>query len=119
MCHSIIEFHKKIEKLITKIFDNTKELKQKQIKSKSHLQELIDTVNFSTKEFDKYRQKKKRERKIMNNLLENVSMLAKKVDDHLEAVEKYEQVSRCNCLLMHQISEKKQENTVKFVQSNK
>ena len=43
----------------------------------------------------------------MNNLLENVSMLAKKVDDHLEAVEKYEQVSRCNCLLMHQISEKK------------
>lgn len=46
-------------------------------------------------------------------------MLAKKVDDHLEAVEKYEQVSRCNCLLMHQISEKKQENTVKLVQSNK
>ena len=45
---------KKVEKQITQIFDNTNELKEKQIKGESHLQELSDAVDFITKKFDKY-----------------------------------------------------------------
>ena len=32
MCHNIIELHKKIEKQTTHMFDDTNELKEKQIK---------------------------------------------------------------------------------------
>ena len=54
---------KKLKKQITQIFDNTNELKEKQIKGESHLQELSDAVDFITKKFDKYEGKEKREKK--------------------------------------------------------
>ena len=66
--------------------------------------------DFITKKFDKYKQEKKEREKIINNLMENVAKLTKKVDDLTEAVEKQEQYSRHNCLLIHGIPEKKQEN---------
>lgn len=48
-------------------------------------------------------------------MTENVSRLAQKVDEHSGAVEKQEQHSSCNCLLLlHGILEKKQENTDKL-----
>ena len=43
-------------------------------------------------------------------MTESDSQLAQKVDDFSEAVEKQEQYSRPNCLLLHGIPEKKQEN---------
>ena len=51
-----------MEKQITRIFDNTNELKEKQIKGESHLQELSDTVDFIIKKFDKYEQERKERR---------------------------------------------------------
>ena len=62
------ELHKKIEKQTTQIFDNTNELKEKQIKDESHLQELSDVVDFITKKSDKYKQEKKERQEIINNL---------------------------------------------------
>ena len=43
--------------------------------------------------------------------MENNFRLAQKVDDLSGAVEKQEQYSRCNCLLVHGIPKKKQQNT--------
>ena len=80
-----------MEKQITRIFDNTNELKEKQIKGESHLQELSDTVDFIIKKFDKYEQERKEREKIINNLTENVAKLTQKVDDLSEAAEKQEQ----------------------------
>ena len=97
---------KKMEKQITQIFDSTNELKQKQIKGKSHLQELSDAAYFITKKFDKYEQERKEREEIINNLTENVAKLTQKVDDLSESVEKQEQYSRRNCLLLHGIPEK-------------
>ena len=88
MCHNIIKLHKKIEKQITQIFDNTNELKEKQIKGESHLQELSDAVDFITKKFDKYEQERKEREEMINNLTENVSTVTQKVDDLSEAVKK-------------------------------
>ena len=82
---------KKMEKQITRIFDNTNELKEKQIKGESHLQELSDTVDFIIKKFDKYEQERKEREEIINNLTENVAKLTQKVDDLSEAAEKQEQ----------------------------
>ena len=42
--------------------------------------------------------------------MENVAKLTQKVDDLTEAVVKQEQYSRHNCLILHGIPEKKQEN---------
>ena len=54
---------KKMEKQITQIFDNTNELKEKQIKDKSQLQKPSNSVDFITKKFDKYKQEKKEREK--------------------------------------------------------
>ena len=100
-----------MKKQITHIFDNTNELKEKQIKGKSHLEERSDAVDFITKKFDKNKHERKEREKIISNLTENVAKLTQKVDDLSEAVEKQGQYSRRSCLLLHGIPEKKQENT--------
>ena len=69
---------KKMEKQITQIFDNTNELKEKQIKGESHLQELSDAADFVTKKFDKYEHESKKREEIINNLMENVAKLTQK-----------------------------------------
>ena len=102
---------KKVKKQITQILDNTNQLKEKQIKGESHLQELSDAVDFITKKFDKNKQERKQREEITSNLTENVAKLTQKVDDLSKAVEKQEQYSRRSCLLLHGIPEKKQENT--------
>ena len=54
---------KKMEKQITKIFDNTNELKEKQIKDESHPQELSDATDFINKELINTSKKQNREKK--------------------------------------------------------
>ena len=54
---------KKMEKQITQIFDNTNELKEKQIKDKSHPQELSDATDFINKELINTSKKQNREKK--------------------------------------------------------
>ena len=80
----------------------------------SHLQELSDVVDFITKKFDIYEKEIKEREEIINNLTKNVSRSRRKVDDLSAAVEKQEQYSKHNCLLLHGIPEKKQENTDKL-----
>ena len=101
MCHIITELLKKIEKQITHIFDNTNELKEKQIKDESHLLELSRAVDFITKTFDTYEQERKEREEIINNFTENVSRLAQKVDDLSEGVEKQTNIhdaTACHCM---------------------
>ena len=71
-CVAILLNIKKMEKQITQISDNTKKLKEKQIKSKSHLREQDHSVDFITKKFEKYKQERKEREEIINNLTENV-----------------------------------------------
>ena len=54
---------KKMEKQITQIFDNTNELKEKQIKDESHPQELSDATDFINKELINTSKKQNREKK--------------------------------------------------------
>ena len=68
-------------------------------------------MDFITKNFDKYEKKRKEREEIINKLMENIAKLIRKVGDLSEAVEKQEQYSRYNCLLLHGILKKKQENT--------
>ena len=63
VCQNSIELHKKIEKQMTHTFSNTNKLKEKQIKVKSHLQELSNAVDFIIKKFDKYKQERKEREK--------------------------------------------------------
>ena len=83
-----------MEKQVTQIFDNTNELKEKQIKGESHLQELSDAVDFIIKKFDKYEQERKEKEETINILKENVAKITQKVDHLSEAVEKQEQYSK-------------------------
>ena len=67
-------------------------------------------MNFITKKFDTFEQKRKEREEIINYLTENISRLVQKADD-LAAVEKQEQCARRNCLLLHGIHKKKKKNT--------
>ena len=67
-------------------------------------------MDFITKKPDKYVQERKEREEIINNLTENVAKLTQKVNVLSEAVEKQQQYSRRNCLLLHGITEKKQQN---------
>ena len=58
------------------MFDDANELKEKQIKGESHLQELSDAVDFITNKFDTHKQEGKEREEIINNLTEIVSRLA-------------------------------------------
>ena len=52
-----------MEKQITQIFDNTNELKEKQIKDESHPQEFSDATDFINKELINTSKKQNREKK--------------------------------------------------------
>ena len=58
-----LNYIKKIEKPISDILENTNELKEKQFKGKSHLQELSNAVDFITKNFDTYKKERKERQK--------------------------------------------------------
>ena len=68
-------------------------------------------MDFITKKFDKYEQERKGREEMVNNLTENFGKFIQNVDDLSDVVEKQEQYSRRNCLLLRGIPEKKQENT--------
>ena len=48
---------KNVEKQITQIFQNTKEMKEGQIKDEKQLAELMEAVNFISNKFDEYKKK--------------------------------------------------------------
>ena len=98
---------KKIERQITQILDNTNELKEKQFKDKSHLLDLRMLWIFLPRSLINTKQEKKHREEIINNLTENFAKLIQNVDDLSNAVEKLEQYSRRNCLLLSGTPKKK------------
>ena len=50
---------KNVEKLITQIFDNTKEMKERQNKAEKQLAELTEAIDFISNKFDEYEKDRK------------------------------------------------------------
>ena len=66
---------------------------------------MNEVVNFISTKFNHYEKERKEREQIMKNLQEHVSVMNKKVENLEKEIDKHEQCSRQNCLLVHGIVE--------------
>ena len=100
-----LEAIKGIELKIRHLFELANKTNKSQIKGKSQLVDLKKSVDLISTQFDEYEKERvEREEK-------KVSVLNKQVGDLDQKIEKQEQYSRRNCLLIHGVAENKDENT--------
>ena len=71
---------KNVEKQITQIFENTKEMKEGQIKGKKQLAKLKEAVNFISNKFDEYKKNRKEKEERIKTLGDCLINMSKQVD---------------------------------------
>ena len=102
---------KSVERQITQIFKNVKELKEAQIEGEKHVADLTEAIDFISNKFEEYDKDRKEKEERIKTLEECLSNMSKRVDSLSSQVDKQEQCLRCNCLLFHGIPENKNEKT--------
>ena len=76
-----------------------------QIKGELQLKELSEAVEFITKKFDQYEAERKEKEKIINDLQGKVSEMTSELEVLKNSLDRQQQYSRRNCVLVHGISE--------------
>ena len=102
---------KNLESKVNSIFKDSEEWKESKIKGGDQLDELQKTIEGLTKKFESYEQDRKEKDKIIEDLNNDKILMEKKIENLEKAVDKQEQYSRRNCILIHGIVEKENENT--------
>ena len=85
-----------------------------QIKGEQQLLDLNKTVNFIYEKFDEYECDRDEKEKIISELQKIVNMSAT-IESLKGCLDRQEQYSRRNCLLIHGLPESKNENTDELV----
>ena len=81
------------------------------IKGECQLRDLVKSVKFYNKKFDELeRDNRKKEEKI-NKLEEKTRKIDKKIHDLNRVIDRHEQYSRRNCILVHGVKESENEDT--------
>ena len=81
------------------------------IKGECQLRDLVKSVKFYNKKFDELeRDNRKKEEKI-NKLEEKTRKIDKKIHDLKRVIDRHEQYSRRNCILVHGVKESENEDT--------
>ena len=83
---------------------------EKEMKILRDIAQTAQTVNFNEK-FQEYEQDRREKEREIKELKENISTLSKRLDDLDSVIDRQEQYSRRNCLLLHGIEEESNENT--------
>ena len=98
------------------------ESKENQIKGAEQLTELTESVKFINEKFDKYEEERNKKDVIIEELKKENANLKEHLKDVEENVDRQEQYSTRNCLLIHGIKEERNENTddivVRFIQDD-
>ena len=84
-----------------------------QIKGGHHLMDLNNTVNFICEKFDEYERDRAEKKKIISELQKNI--MSATIESLKGCLDRQEQYSRRNCLLIHGLPESKNENTDELV----
>ena len=71
---------KDVEKQITQIFENTKKLKEGQIKGEKHLAELTEAIDFISNKFEEYEKDRNEKEERIKTLEECLTNISKRVD---------------------------------------
>ena len=97
------------------IHSKREETKMSQIKGEQHLTDLNKTVNFICEKFDEYERDRAEKEKIISELQKNVNDMSATIESLKGCLDRQEQYSRRNCLLIHGLPESKNENTDELV----
>ena len=85
-----------------------------QIKGEKQLADLSESIKFMSDKFDEFEKERQEQKKVIEELRGEVSSLNEKLNGITEQVDRQEQYSRRNCLLIHGMTEGDQENTDGF-----
>ena len=102
---------KNLEGKVREIFDLANTTNESQIKGEQQLKCLTDSVEFISARFDEYEADRKKKDEMINSLEEKVLGLTEKVDKLSSLVDRQEQYSRRNCILIHGVKKNQNEGT--------
>ena len=108
---AMIQYMKRFEAQLKDLHNTTEQTKNSQIKGKEHLRELTKFIEFANNRFDEYEKEKKEKDELIKNLRKDVNDMVGIIDNLSLGLDRQEQYSRRNCLLLHNIHETSNENT--------
>ena len=115
-CHKILyKCFKNVEKQTHCIHSKIEETKISQIKGEQRLVDLKKTVNFICEKFDEYKRDRAKKKKIINELQKSVNDMSATIEPLKSCLDRQEQYSRRNCLVIPGLPELKNENTDELV----
>ena len=100
-----------IEKKMEELCIATKNTKESRIKGELQLVGMNETINFISKKFDEFENDRHEKDKIIKNLTNKISEMTQRIDKLENLVDRQEQCSWRNCLLVHGIAKTNDENT--------
>lgn len=108
---AMIQYMKRFEAQLKDLHNTTEQTKNSQIKGEEHLRELTKFIEFANNRFEEYEKEKKEKDELIKNLRKDVNDMAGIIDNLSLGLDRQEQYSRRNCLLLHNIPETSNENT--------
>ena len=100
-----------VEKSVKEINEMQEKTQSSQIKGELQLKDLSEPVEFITKKFDQYETERKEKEKTINHLQGKVSEMSNEIEVLKNSLDRQQQYSRRNCVLIHGIPEEKGEDT--------
>ena len=79
--------------------------KDSEIKRKSQLNSLNEAMDFMTNKFEEYEREQQGKEKIIDSMKSDMVNMNEKIEKVERIVDRQEQYSRCNCLLLYGITE--------------
>ena len=79
--------------------------KDSEIKRKSQLNSLNEAMDFMTNKFEEYEREQQGKEKIIDSMKSDMVNMNEKIEKVERIVDRQEQYSRSNCLLLHGITE--------------
>ena len=106
---------KNLEKKVNEIFEFSSSTKEAQIKGARHMEEVYESIKFINEKFEEMEaDRNKKERQILE-LKNKVKGLNEKVETMDRSLDRHEQYSRRNCLLIYGVKENEREDTDEVV----
>ena len=106
---------KKLEEEMKKVLQMCEKTKESLIKGESQLNSLSEAMDLMTNKFDEYGQERQEKDKIIDIMKSVMVNMNEKIEKLERIVDRQEQYSRRNCLLLHSITEDERENTDELV----
>ena len=100
-----------LEKQVGQIFKMLEKTKDSQIKGECQLTDLAKGVEFITQKFDEHEKDRREKDAIIATLQNELKSASMKVEDIEKKMERQEQYSRRNSILIHGLKEEKSEST--------